>query len=73
MILDVQLPGLSGLQLQSKLAALGFTVPIVFITAHDDPDVRTQALNAGATDFLAKPFDDEDLLAALQTAFEANT
>jgi len=73
LILDVRLPGLSGLQLQSKLAALGFTVPIVFITAHDDPDVRTQALNAGATDFLAKPFDDEDLLAALQTAFEANT
>lgn len=73
LIIDVQLPGLSGLELQSKLAALGSTVPFIFITAHDEPDVRAQALNAGATAFLAKPFDDEDLLAALHTAFEANS
>lgn len=73
LILDVQLPGLSGLELQSKLAALGSTVPIIFITAHDDPDARTQALNDGAAEFLEKPFDDEDLLAAIHTALEANT
>ncbi len=73
LILDVQLPGLSGLELQSKLAALGSTVPIIFITAHDDPDARTQALNGGAAEFLEKPFDDEDLLAAIHTALEANT
>ncbi len=73
LILDVQLPGLSGLELQSKLAALGSTVPIIFITAHDDPDGRTQALNDGAAGFLEKPFDDEALLAAIHTALEANT
>ena len=68
LILDVQLPGLSGLELQTKLAALGSTVPIIFITGHDDPDARTQALNGGAVDFLEKPFDDEDLFAAIHTA-----
>ncbi len=73
LILDVQLPGLSGLELQSKLAALGSTVPTIFITAHDDPDARTQALNGGAEEFLEKPFDDEDLLGAINTALEANT
>ena len=62
------MPGLSGLELQTKLAALGSTVPIIFITAHDDPDARAQALNGGAVDFLEKPFDDEDLLAAIHTA-----
>ena len=68
LVLDVHMPGLSGLELQTKLAALGSTVPIIFITAHDDPDARTQALNGGAVDFLEKPFDDEDLLAAIHTA-----
>ncbi len=73
LILDVQLPGLSGLELQSKLAASGSTVPIVFITAHDDPDARTQALNGGAAEFLEKPFDDEALITAIHTAIEAKT
>ena len=73
LILDVRLPGLSGLELQSKLAALGSTVPIIFMTAHDDPDARTQALNGGAVGFLEKPFDDEDLLGAILTAIESNT
>ena len=73
LILDVQLPGLSGLELQSKLAALGSTVPIIFITAHDDPNARSRALNGGAADFLEKPFDDEELIAAIHAALEADT
>ena len=73
LILDVQLPGLSGLELQSKLAALDSTVPIIFITAHDDADARTEALNSGATDFLEKPFDDEEQLTAIHTALEVDT
>ncbi len=73
LILDVQLPGLSGLELQNELAALGSTVPIIFITAHDDPDARTQALNGGAAGFLEKPFDDGDLFAAIHSAIESNT
>ena len=73
LIVDIQMPGLSGLELQTKLAALGSTVPIIFITAHDDPNARTQALNGGATGFLEKPFDDEELLTAIHAAFEADT
>ena len=73
LILDVQMPGLSGLELQSELAALGSTIPIIFITAHDDPNARTRAMDAGATDFLQKPFDDEELIAAIHNALESNT
>ena len=73
LIVDVQMPGLSGLELQNKLAALGSTVPIIFITAHADPNARTRAMDAGATDFLHKPFDDEELIAAIHTALGANT
>lgn len=73
LIVDVQMPGLSGLELQAELAALGSTVPIIFITAHDDLDARTQALNGGAAAFFEKPFDDEALLAAIHIALEANT
>ncbi len=73
LIVDVQMPGLSGLELQTKLAASGSTVPIIFITAHDDPNVRSRALNGGATDFLEKPFDDEELISAIHAAFEVNT
>ncbi len=72
LIVDIQMPGLSGLELQTKLAALGSTVPIIFITAHDDPNVRSRALNSGAADFLEKPFDDEELIAAIHAAFEAD-
>ncbi len=73
LIVDIQMPGLSGLELQTKLAALGSTVPIIFITAHDDPNARIRALNGGAADFLEKPFDDEELIAAIHAAFEADT
>ena len=73
LIVDVQMPGLSGLELQTELAALGSTVPIIFITAHDDPNARSRALNGGAADFFEKPFDDEELIAAIHAAFEADT
>ncbi len=73
LIVDVQMPGLSGLELQTELAALGSTVPIIFITAHDDPNARSQALSGGAADFLEKPFDDDELIAAIHAAFEADT
>ena len=72
LIVDIQMPGLSGLELQTKLAALGSTVPIIFITAHDDPNARSRALNGGAADFLEKPFDDDELIAAIHAAFEAD-
>ena len=73
LILDVQMPGLSGLELQQELAALGSIVPIIFITAHDDLDARTQALKRGAAAFFEKPFDDEALITAIHTAIEADT
>ncbi len=48
-------------------------MPIIFFTAHDDPNARSQALNGGAADFLGKPFDDEELIAAIHAALEADT
>jgi FixJ family two-component response regulator len=68
LVLDVRLPGLSGLELQARLAAEGRRIPIVFITGHEDDQARHQALAAGALDFLAKPFDEGALLGALAVA-----
>jgi FixJ family two-component response regulator len=65
LVLDVRMPGLSGLELQDQLIATGCSVPIIFITAHGDEDARTRALERGAIDFLQKPFSDEALLNAL--------
>ena len=72
LILDVHLPGMSGLELQQHLAADGIHVPIVFITAQEDGDgqMRAQALRSGALAFLRKPFNDEDLLNAVRSALE---
>ncbi len=72
LILDVRLPGMSGLELQQRLAADGIHVPIVFITAQEDGDgrMRAQALRSGALAFLRKPFNDEDLLNAVRSALE---
>jgi len=72
LILDVRLPGMSGLELQQRLAADGIHVPIVFITAQEDSDgqMRAQALRSGALAFLRKPFNDEDLLNAVRSALE---
>jgi FixJ family two-component response regulator len=70
LVLDVHMPGMSGLQLQSHLAAAGHRIPIIFITAYPDETTRTRALQAGAVDFLDKPFSDEALLSAIGLALE---
>jgi len=66
LILDVQLPGISGLNLQRKLAASKSPVPIVFITGHGEGEVRARALEAGAVDFLQKPFSEKSLFKAIE-------
>jgi FixJ family two-component response regulator len=68
LILDLHLPGLSGLELQDRLTALGRAIPLVFISAFGDDQVRDQALRAGAIAFLDKPFTEEALLAAVSQA-----
>jgi FixJ family two-component response regulator len=67
-IADVRMPGMSGLDLQARLNAERIRIPIIFITAHGDERTRTQALRAGAADFLAKPFDDHVLLRSVRVA-----
>jgi FixJ family two-component response regulator len=62
LITDIQMPGMSGLDLQARLNAEQIRLPIIFITAHGDSQMRMQALRSGAVEFLAKPFDDEVLL-----------
>jgi FixJ family two-component response regulator len=68
LLIDVQMPGMNGLELQSELAAAGLSIPIIFITAFDNKDTRQQAMRAGAVAFLGKPFHDEELLQAVRLA-----
>jgi FixJ family two-component response regulator len=68
LIVDVQMPGMNGLQLQSQLAAAGSRIPIIFITAFDDKESRRRAMQAGAIAFLGKPFNDEQLLQGIRLA-----
>jgi FixJ family two-component response regulator len=68
LIADIQMPGMSGLDLQAALKADGIPIPIIFITAHGDERMRMQALRSGAVEFLAKPFDDEVLLETVRAA-----
>jgi len=68
LVLDVQMPGMSGLQLQSYLAGSGRHIPIVFVTGYPDDAVRNKALSSGAVCFLTKPFSEGDLLGGLRTA-----
>jgi FixJ family two-component response regulator len=70
LVLDVRMPGLSGLECQRKLAEAGFPIPIVFMTGHGDIPMSVRAMKAGAVDFLTKPFRDQDLLDAVQQALE---
>ncbi len=67
LILDVQMPRMNGLQLQSHLAAEGCGIPIIFITAYDDKESRRRAMQAGAVAFLGKPFSDEQLLQTIRS------
>ena len=70
LVLDVRMPGLSGLDLQSELAAADLTIPIIFITGHGDIPMSVQAMKAGAVEFLTKPFRDQELLDAIQQAIQ---
>ena len=68
LIADIRMPGISGLELQNKLKAERCRVPIIFITAHGDAKMQTQAMRDGAVKFLAKPFDNAVLLEAVHAA-----
>ena len=68
LIADIRMPGMSGLELQAKLKDEGCRIPIIFITAHGDAEMRTLAMRDGAVEFLTKPFDDEVLLEIVHDA-----
>ena len=70
LILDLQLPGLSGLDLQKRMAEVGLEIPIVFLTGHGNIPASVQAMKAGAVEFLTKPLDEQKLLQAIQEAIE---
>ena len=70
LVLDVRLPGLSGLDFQRELAARNIRIPIVFLTGHGDIPMSVRAMKAGAVEFLTKPFRDQDLLDAVRIALE---
>jgi FixJ family two-component response regulator len=70
LVLDVRLPGLSGLDLQKRMAEAHVEIPIIFITGHGDIPMTVQAMKAGAVEFLTKPFRDQELLDAIQQALE---
>ena len=72
LIVDVRMPRISGLEFQRQLAAAHCPIPIIFITAHGDEEMRAQALRAGAVAFLDKPFSDEVLLRDVQAALHAS-
>ena len=73
LVLDVRLPGLSGLDLQRDLAAAEFAIPIIFITGHGDIPMSVQAMKAGAIEFLTKPFRDQALLDAIHQAIQLDS
>jgi FixJ family two-component response regulator len=70
LVLDVRLPGVSGLEFQRKLTEAGVQIPIIFITGYGDIPMSVQAMKSGAVEFLTKPFRDQDLLDAIQQALE---
>jgi FixJ family two-component response regulator len=70
LVLDLQLPGLSGLELQKRMTEAGLETPIVFLTGHGDIPASVKAMKAGAVEFLTKPVDEQDLLKAIQEAIE---
>jgi FixJ family two-component response regulator len=70
LVLDVRLPGVSGLDFQGELAKSGIHIPIIFVTGHGDIPMTVKAMKAGAVEFLTKPFRDQDMLDAIQVALE---
>jgi FixJ family two-component response regulator len=73
LIVDVRMPRMSGVELQRQLATANSPIPIIFITAHSDEEARARALRAGAVAFLDKPFSDEVLLRAIQSALQPSS
>ncbi|MGA7390600.1 MAG: response regulator [Pseudolabrys sp.] len=73
LITDVQMPGMTGIELQGRLSAQGHRLPIIFITAFPEMKVRAQALAGGAVGFLSKPFNDQGLIACLNKALVARS
>jgi FixJ family two-component response regulator len=69
-VLDVRMPGMSGLELQEKLSEMGATIPIIFITAHGDVPMAVSALKGGAMEFIQKPFRDQELIDKIQAALK---
>src|SRR5437879_3463197 len=72
LVLDIRLPGVSGLDFQRELAQANIHIPVIFITAHGDVPMSVRAMKAGAVEFLTKPFRDQDLLDAIQLALESD-
>lgn len=70
LVLDVRMPGLSGLDLQKELGQMGYNIPIIFITGHGDILMSVRTMKRGAVDFITKPFNDQDLLDAIYQAIE---
>ena len=70
LVLDIRLPGLSGLDFQTELAKANIHIPIIFMTGHGDIPMTVRAMKGGAVDFLTKPFRDQDMLDAVATAIE---
>jgi len=73
LVLDIRLPGFSGLDFQRQLAQANIPIPIIFITAHGDIPMTVRAMKAGAVEFLTKPFRDQDLLDAIQVGLERDS
>lgn len=73
LVLDVRLPGLSGMELQREMASANCRIPIIFITGHGDIPMSVRAMKAGAVDFITKPFHDQDLLDAIQNAIQRDS
>jgi len=70
LVLDVRMPGLSGLELQQQMTVSGVEIPIIFVTGHGDVPTSVRAMKAGAAEFLTKPFSDRELLEAIQAALD---
>jgi FixJ family two-component response regulator len=73
LLLDVRLPGVNGMELQGKLADSGMSIPVIIMTAHGDMPMVRKALKAGAIEFLIKPFEDDELLQAVEQGLEADS
>jgi FixJ family two-component response regulator len=70
LVLDVRMPGMSGLEVQQRLAAAGISLPVIFLTGHADIEMTVRAMKAGAVEFLTKPFHEQQLLDAVQSALQ---